>query len=50
MTTPSIAAVVASLDDHAGKFATSVRLQPNRTEVIGKLKDMVHDLLKAYHN
>ncbi|KAF9279099.1 hypothetical protein BGZ68_008138 [Mortierella alpina] len=49
MTTPSIAAVVASLDDHAGKFATSVRLQPNRTEVIGDLKDMVHDLLKAYY-
>ncbi|KAF9946187.1 hypothetical protein BGZ70_003364 [Mortierella alpina] len=49
MNTPSIAAVVASLDDHAGKFATSVRLQPNRTEVITDLKDMVHDLLKAYY-
>ncbi len=49
MTTPSIAAVVASLDDLAGKYATSVRVQPNRTEVIGDLKDMVLDLLKSYY-
>ncbi|KAF9927987.1 hypothetical protein BGZ67_007217, partial [Mortierella alpina] len=49
MTTPSIAAVVASLDDHAGKFATSVRLQHNRSEVIGDLQEMVRDLLRAYY-
>ncbi|KAK9811129.1 hypothetical protein WJX73_005016 [Symbiochloris irregularis] len=48
-TEPSIAAVVGSLDNHVGSFATRVCVQGHRLEIIQNLRDMVLELLEAYH-
>lgn len=37
---PSIAAVVGSMDRFASKFATEVRPQEHRVEIVQDLKDM----------
>ncbi|CAG8473234.1 3079_t:CDS:10 [Ambispora leptoticha] len=47
--TPSIAAVVGSTSLIPNDFATSIRFQASRTEIIDKLKDMVQELLKAFY-
>lgn len=46
--TPSIAALVGSLDKTVAKYGTSVRVQHSRIEVIGDLNAMVHELLIQY--
>lgn len=38
--TPSLAAVVASMNKHASNYAIEVRHQKHRTEMIQDLKDM----------
>ncbi|KAG0700414.1 Protein argonaute-2 [Chionoecetes opilio] len=48
-TTPSLAAVVASVDRHASKYAVEVRHQKHRTEVIVDLKEMTKNLLVAFY-
>lgn len=42
---PSIAAVVGSMDLNITKYGTSIRLQNSRVEVIADLATMVHGLL-----
>lgn len=39
-TTPSLAAVVASMDRNAANYAVEVRHQSHRTEMIQELKEM----------
>ncbi|KAK3868723.1 hypothetical protein Pcinc_009930 [Petrolisthes cinctipes] len=48
-TSPSLAAVVASIDCYAAKYATEVRYQHHRTEMIQDLKGMTKNLLKAFY-
>ncbi|XP_062520614.1 protein argonaute-2-like [Corticium candelabrum] len=47
-TTPSIAAVVGSIDKEACKYACQVRAQKSRKEIITELQGMVTELLKEY--
>jgi eukaryotic translation initiation factor 2C len=46
---PSIAALVGSMDSKAARYATSIRIQTARTEVIVDLSAMVVELLKAFY-
>ncbi|KAF9366567.1 hypothetical protein BGX34_001112 [Mortierella sp. NVP85] len=46
---PSIAALVGSMDSKAARYATSIRIQTARTEVIVDLSMMVVELLKAFY-
>lgn len=39
-TTPSLAAVVASMDKYASSYAVEVRHQRHRTEMIQQLREM----------
>ncbi|XP_028395375.1 protein argonaute-2-like [Dendronephthya gigantea] len=47
-TTPSIAAVVASMDSHPNLYSAEVRIQKHRLEIIAELKEMVVILLKKF--
>lgn len=47
--TPSLAAVVASLDRYACKYAVEVRHQKHRTEMIKELKEMTKNLLRGFY-
>ncbi|ORY01783.1 Piwi-domain-containing protein [Basidiobolus meristosporus CBS 931.73] len=49
-TRPSIAAVVASMDRKVSKYASCVRVQAARTEIIADLAGMVKELLLAFYN
>ncbi|KAI5116017.1 hypothetical protein M0805_004388 [Coniferiporia weirii] len=46
--TPSIAAVVASVDEHYAQFPASLRIQETRKEMITSLKDMMIERLEAF--
>ncbi|KAI9236747.1 MAG: Piwi domain-containing protein [Podila humilis] len=46
---PSIAAGVASLDNRAGRYAATVRVQTARTETVADLGDMTVELLKVFY-
>ncbi|KAK3835053.1 MAG: Piwi domain-containing protein [Linnemannia gamsii] len=46
---PSIAAVVASVDNKCGKYATAIRTQEARLETIQDLEGMVTELLRAFY-
>ncbi|CAB5355141.1 unnamed protein product [Rhizophagus irregularis] len=46
---PSIAAVTASVDAKASRYAASIRIQRGRTEIIADLANMVKELLKAFY-
>ncbi|KAF1321535.1 Argonaute1, partial [Globisporangium splendens] len=48
-TRPSVAAVVASMDQNFIKHAASIRAQGHRVEQITNLKDMVVDLMKRFY-
>ena len=47
-TSPSIAAVVASMDSHPNRYSAEVRVQEHRKEIIVELKDIVKILLKKF--
>ncbi|CAB5357692.1 unnamed protein product [Rhizophagus irregularis] len=47
--TPSIAAVTASMDAKASRYAASIRIRSGRQEVIGDLAEMVKELLKTFY-
>ncbi|XP_050701714.1 protein argonaute-2-like isoform X2 [Eriocheir sinensis] len=47
--TPSLAAVVASMNNTASKYAAEVRHQKCRTEMIQELKEMTKNLLLAFY-
>ncbi|CAB4425198.1 unnamed protein product [Rhizophagus irregularis] len=47
--TPSIAAVTASMDAKAFRYAASVRVQIGRQEVISDLAEIVKELLKTFY-
>ncbi|KAI8099370.1 Piwi domain-containing protein [Halteromyces radiatus] len=46
---PSIAAVTASMDAHASYYASTVRVQAPRTEIIADLANMVKEMLKVFY-
>ncbi|XP_068244713.1 protein argonaute-2-like [Palaemon carinicauda] len=46
--TPSLAAVLASVDRFASKYAVEVRHQTHRTEMIQKIREMTKNLLRAF--
>ncbi|CAG8658175.1 246_t:CDS:2, partial [Acaulospora colombiana] len=46
---PSIAALCASMDYRASRYAASIRIQASRTESIVDLAHMVKDLLKTFY-
>ncbi|RIA82435.1 Piwi domain-containing protein [Glomus cerebriforme] len=46
---PSIAALCASMDDRASRYAASIRRQTSRTEIISELANMVKDMLKTFY-
>ncbi|KAL9559376.1 hypothetical protein MBANPS3_000450 [Mucor bainieri] len=46
---PSIAAVTASMDRNAAQFASTVRYQEGRVELIAELASMVQELLKVFY-
>ncbi|KAI0926490.1 hypothetical protein AcV7_005414 [Taiwanofungus camphoratus] len=46
--TPSIAAVVASVDDYFGQFPASLRIQESRKEMITDLAGMMEERLASY--
>lgn len=48
-TSPSLAAIVASIDCYAAKYATEVRCQDHRTEMIKDMKDMTKNLLRSFY-
>ena len=48
VTTPSIAAVVASMDAHPNQYSAEVRIQEHRVEKITALKEMVVILLRRF--
>ena len=50
VTTPSIAAVVASMDAHPNQYSAEVRIQEHRMEKITALKEMVVILLKRFRS
>ena len=47
---PSIAAVVASMDSHPNLYSAETRIQKHRQEMIEELKDMVKVLLKKFRS
>ncbi|XP_045608306.1 protein argonaute-2 [Procambarus clarkii] len=47
--TPSLAAVVASIDKFASRYAVEVRHQKHRKEMILDLKEMTKNLLKTFY-
>lgn len=47
---PSMAAVVASFDRFASRYAVEVRPQQHRVEIIQDLKNMTRNLLIAFHH
>ncbi|KAI8092854.1 Piwi domain-containing protein [Halteromyces radiatus] len=49
MNRPSVAALTASMDPYASRYASTVRVQANRTEVIADLANMVKELLKVFY-
>ena len=46
---PSIAAMCASMDARASRYAATIRIQTGRQEVINELADMVKELLKTFY-
>ncbi|CAI2168374.1 8249_t:CDS:2 [Funneliformis geosporum] len=46
---PSIAALCASMDSKAVRYAAAIRRQDSRTEIIADLANMVKDMLKAFY-
>src|SRR5437868_13299130 len=46
---PSIAALCASMDAKASRYAASIRVQSSRTEIIADLANMVKELLKTFY-
>src|ERR1044072_7698547 len=46
---PSIAALCASMDAKASRYAASIRVQSGRTEIIADLANMVKELLKTFY-
>ncbi|PKY39143.1 Piwi-domain-containing protein [Rhizophagus irregularis] len=46
---PSVAAVTASMDAKASRYAASIRVQTGRQEVISDLEEMVKELLKTFY-
>jgi hypothetical protein len=46
---PSIAALCASMDSRASRYAASIRQQASRTEIISDLANMVKDMLKTFY-
>jgi eukaryotic translation initiation factor 2C len=48
-TLPSIAALVGSMDAFGYRFATSIRAQQSRTEIIESLQEMVKELLIGFY-
>ncbi|XP_069977752.1 protein argonaute-2 [Penaeus vannamei] len=46
--TPSMAAVVASIDKYVSKYAVEVRPQKHRNEIIHEFKEMTKNLLKSF--
>ncbi|KAF7729871.1 eukaryotic translation initiation factor 2C, 2 [Apophysomyces ossiformis] len=48
-TRPSIAALVASMDSRVAKYASAIRVQAHRTEIIADLANMVKELLKIFY-
>ncbi|ORX97422.1 Piwi-domain-containing protein [Basidiobolus meristosporus CBS 931.73] len=46
---PSIAAVVASMDNKVSRYASCIRAQASRTEIIADLAAMVQELLVAFY-
>ena len=49
MKTPSIAAVVGSLDRHASRYCARVSVQKNRQEIIKNLATMVKEILVQFY-
>jgi eukaryotic translation initiation factor 2C len=49
MNRPSVAAVTGSLDARASTYASSIRVQANRTEIIADLANMIKELLKTFY-
>jgi eukaryotic translation initiation factor 2C len=47
---PSIAALTASMDAQASRYASTIRVQANRTEVIADLANMVKEMLRAFYS
>ncbi|GBB98146.1 hypothetical protein RclHR1_03150009 [Rhizophagus clarus] len=47
---PSIAALCASMDSRASRYAASIRQQASRTEIISDLANMVKDMLKTFYH
>jgi hypothetical protein len=46
---PSIAAVTASMDAKASRYAATIRVQTGKQEIIGDLSEMVKELLKTFY-
>ncbi|GBC01533.1 hypothetical protein RclHR1_04220001, partial [Rhizophagus clarus] len=46
---PSIAAVTASVDAKASRYAAAIRVQTGKQEVIGDLAEMVKELLRTFY-
>ena len=49
MNRPSVAAVTASMDARASRYASAIRVQTNRHEIIADLANMVKELLKSFY-
>ncbi|KAG1256210.1 hypothetical protein G6F68_009881 [Rhizopus microsporus] len=49
MNRPSVAALCASMDARASRYASAIRVQANRTEIIADLANMVKELLKSFY-
>ncbi|RCH92328.1 Eukaryotic translation initiation factor 2C [Rhizopus azygosporus] len=49
MNRPSVAALCASMDARASRYASAIRVQANRTEIIADLANMVKELLKTFY-
>lgn len=49
MNRPSVAAVTASMDARASRYASAIRVQANRIEIIADLGNMVKELLKSFY-
>lgn len=49
MNRPSIASVTASMDARASRYASAIRVQAHRTEIIADLGNMVKELLKSFY-
>ncbi|OAD76297.1 hypothetical protein PHYBLDRAFT_123569 [Phycomyces blakesleeanus NRRL 1555(-)] len=49
MNRPSVAALTGSMDARASRYASAIRVQANRTEIIADLANMVKELLKNFY-